>query len=169
MQNNPELVVQTEPARVLVVDDDLGMRHILRQLLEQDGHQVLEAANGQDALKLYKRCSPDLVLLDAVMPVMDGFTCCQQLCALNRSFLLPVLMITSLDDEISVNRAFKAGAIDYVTKPINQAVLRHRVHRIMQQSRLMKQVRQMNETLDDYAQNLSITVREQTAKLQRSL
>lgn len=154
---------------ILVVDDDLGMRRILRQLVEQEGFEVLEATNGHEALDLYNRYSPDLVLLDAVMPVMDGFTCCRQLCQARQPFPVPVLIVTTLNDDNSVSRAFEAGAIDYVTKPLNRAVLRQRIQRLIQQSRLMQQVQQMNEELENYAQTLNITIRERTAQLQRSL
>lgn len=161
--------VSAATALVLVVDDDLGMRLILRQLIEKEGFQVVEAVNGREALTLYEQYTPDLVLLDAVMPVMDGFTCCRQLCAVREPFAVPVLIVTTLDDEGSVIRAFEAGATDYVTKPLNQAVLRQRVHRLIQQSRLMQQVQHMNEELEHYAQTLNVTIRERTVQLQRSL
>jgi signal transduction histidine kinase/DNA-binding response OmpR family regulator len=161
--------VQPATALVLIVDDDLGMRRILRHLIEQEGFQVLEAANGQEALELYQRHSPDLVLLDAMMPVMDGFTCCRQLCHARQPFPVPVLIVTTLDDEESVDRAFEAGAIDYVTKPLNRAVLRQRVHRLIQQSRLFQQVKQMNKKLETHAQTLNVAIRERTAQLQRAL
>src|SRR6478672_113434 len=162
-------LIQTKTGLVLIVDDDLGMRKILCQLVAEEGFQVLEAANGQEALELYKYHSPDLVLLDAVMPVMDGVTCCHQLCNSPQLFPIPVLMVTSLDDDISVTRAFEAGAIDYVTKPINRAVLRQRVHRLIQQSWLMQQIQQLNSEVENYMQTLNVAIREQTAELQRSL
>jgi signal transduction histidine kinase len=165
----PTNLIQTKTGLVLIVDDDLGMRKILCQLVEEEGFQVLEAANGQEALELYKYHSPDLVLLDAVMPIMDGFTCCHQLCNSHQPFPIPVLMVTSLDDDFSVTRAFEAGAIDYVTKPINRAVLRQRVHRLIQQSWLMQQIQQLNSELENYMQTLNVAIREQTAELQRSL
>ncbi|XHX75919.1 MAG: response regulator [Stenomitos frigidus ULC029] len=159
----------TEMPTVLVVDDDLGMRRILRQLIEREGIQVIEATNGQEALALYNHSAPDLVLLDAMMPVMDGFTCCWHLCQSRQPFPVPVLMITSLDDEDSVTRAFEAGAIDYITKPIRRIVLQQRIQRLIQQSRLMQQVQRMNEELDNYAQTMNITLRKRTAELQRAL
>lgn len=169
--NKQELIstAQIETALVLVVDDDLGMRRILRQLLEQDGLEVIEATNGQEALELYHNTLPDIVLLDAMMPIMDGFICCQQLCNLHHPLTLPILIITTLDEEFYVKRAFEVGATDYITKPINGAVLRQRVQRLIQQSRLMQQVQQMNETLDTYAQNLNVEIRNQTAEIRRSL
>lgn len=137
----------TQTALVLVVDDDLGMRRILQQLLASDTLHIVEASNGNDALTLCDRYAFDLILLDAMMPGMDGFTCCRQLCQAQQPYPVPILMVTSLADETSINRAFEAGAIDYVTKPINRPVLQQRVQRLIQQSRLMQQVRQMNEDL----------------------
>ncbi|HEY9851918.1 MAG TPA: response regulator [Leptolyngbyaceae cyanobacterium] len=165
-QTNP---VSTKKGLVLIVDDDRGMRQILRFLVEKEGFQVIEAVNGEEALLFYKHYSPDLVLLDAMMPVMDGFTCCYQLCNSEQSFPVPVLMVTNLNDNASIVRAFEAGAVDYVTKPINRAILQQRVQRLIEQHRLMQQVRQMNDTLDNYAQKLNVAIRERTTELERSL
>lgn len=90
---------------VLVVDDDLGMQRILQQLLESENLQVITANNGQEALELYNRYGPDLVLLDAVMPSMDGFTCCYQLRQSHHPIPVSILMITTLNEEHSVNLA----------------------------------------------------------------
>lgn len=171
MPAQPEQInaLSTLAGLVLVVDDDLGMRRILQQLLEFENFQVIAASNGQEALELCDRYSPDLVLLDAVMPIMDGFTCCKQLCQSRHPFPVPILMVTTLDDEHSVIRAFEAGATDYVTKPINRPVLRQRVRRLIQQSHLVQQIQHMNQELDNYAQSLSIMIRERTAELERSL
>lgn len=158
--------LSTSAGLVLVVDDDLGMRRILQQLLESENLQVITASNGQEALELYDRYFPDLVLLDAVMPIMDGFTCCDQLCRSRNLLPVPILMVTTLDDEDSVVRAFGAGAIDYVTKPINRPVLRQKVQRLIQQSRLMQQIQRMNEELDNQAQTLTVAVQERTAELE---
>lgn len=171
MSGNPMKtnIESPEAPLVLIVDDDPGMRQILRKLVEQEGFQVVEAANGREALDLHSSYPADLVLLDAIMPAMDGFTCCRRLCNLRQPFPVPILIITTLDDESSIKQAFEAGAIDYVTKPINRVVLRQRLHRLIQQSRLMQQVQQMNDELDHYAQTLNVAIREQTVQLQRSL
>jgi len=144
---------------ILIVDDDRFMRIHLRRAMEQEGYQVAEVSNGEEALVAYTRLHPDIVLLDALMPVMDGFTCCRQLQKLaqvdallngnlpqdNSASLTPVLMITGLEDHDSVNQAFAAGAIDYITKPINWAVLRQRVRRLLQRNQALKQLRQQTE------------------------
>ncbi|MBE9126734.1 MULTISPECIES: response regulator [unclassified Coleofasciculus] len=152
---------------ILVVDDDQFIRELLRRVMEKEGYQVVEASNGEQGLEAYKRLKPHLVMLDALMPVMDGFTCCNQLQQLaeensTESELLdgevlhgasqtPVLMITGLDDPESVDRAFSVGATDYITKPIHLAVLRQRVRRLIQQFQLYKQLEQANRELQRLA------------------
>jgi diguanylate cyclase (GGDEF)-like protein len=137
--------------RVLVVDDDIFMRLQLRRAMEQEGYEVIEATNGEQGLEDYNRVRPDIVLLDAVMPVMDGFTFCAKLQALPSGDRTPVLMITGLEDEESVAQAFAVGATDYVTKPIHWAVLRQRVKRLIQQSQLYRQLESANQVLQRLA------------------
>ncbi|MEN9847801.1 MAG: hypothetical protein RL368_541, partial [Pseudomonadota bacterium] len=120
---------------VLVVDDDVFMREMLQNLLEEQGYEVVQAHNGQQALDCFEKCLPDLVLLDASMPVMDGFTACAKLKQLEAALDVPVVMITSLDDESSVDKAFEAGAVEYITKPVHWTVLRHRVQVILKARR----------------------------------
>ncbi|HQU15580.1 MAG: hypothetical protein B7Z66_00850 [Chromatiales bacterium 21-64-14] len=125
---------------ILVVDDDQATRLMLRRALERDGYRVEEAVDGGQALEIFDRSHPDLVLMDAVMPGIDGFTACAKLRSLPGGDLTPVLIITGLDDEESVNRAFESGASDYVHKPIRWAVLRQRVRRMLTESRAEKRV-----------------------------
>lgn len=116
---------------ILVADDDKFTRMLLRQILEKDGYQVEEVADGEQCLTAYTSHRPDMVLLDGIMPVMDGFTCCTQLQKLANGVHTPVLMITGLNDQASVDRAFEAGATDFVTKPIHPPVLRQRLRRLL--------------------------------------
>ncbi|HEY9604291.1 MAG TPA: response regulator [Allocoleopsis sp.] len=145
---------QKNPPLVLIVDDDKFMRIQLRRAMEQVGYQVVEASNGEEALAVYTRRKPDIVLLDAMMPVMDGFTCCTHLTNQVGTDSLkgnrptsptPVLMITALEDQASVDRAFEVGAIDYITKPIHWAVLRQRVNRLLQASQATEDLKQQTE------------------------
>jgi diguanylate cyclase (GGDEF)-like protein/PAS domain S-box-containing protein len=115
---------------VLIVDDDVFMRGMLQNLLESQGYRVIEAQDGIKAIEEFQRYSPDLILMDAAMPIMDGFTACSQL-RQEMGVDVPVIMITALDDEQSVNKAFEAGAMEYITKPVHWAVLRHRVEIIL--------------------------------------
>jgi diguanylate cyclase (GGDEF)-like protein len=132
---------------VLVADDDPFMRLQLRRAMEEEGYQVVEVTNGEQCLADYQRLHPDIVLLDAVMPVMDGFTCCANLQMLVESNRTPILMITGLEDAESVAQAFAAGATDYITKPIHWAVLRQRVRRLLYQNQLYRELESTNQLL----------------------
>lgn len=150
-------LIQRDSPLILVVDDDKFMRIQLRHAMEEAGYQVVEASNGEQGLAVYSRVQPDIVLLDALMPVMDGFTCCNLLRAYPVSdrttsssvaaslIPTPVLMITALEDQESVDQAFEAGATDYITKPIHWAVLRQRVHRLLEATRVTAQLQQQTE------------------------
>ncbi|MFM7274347.1 MAG: response regulator, partial [Gammaproteobacteria bacterium] len=118
-------------SRILVVDDDRGSRFALRETLLGEGHEVLEASDGQQAVEICRQSAPDLVLLDGVMPVMDGFSACALIRTLPGCATVPVLIVTGLDDEGAVDKAFAAGATDYIAKPINYAVLRRRIEHML--------------------------------------
>jgi len=119
---------------VLVVDDDAGGRRLTRATLTKAGFTVSEAGDGLAALDAMRAALPDLVLLDVSMPVMDGFTACAELRRLPGGDRVPVVMMTGLDDTASIERAFEVGATDFITKPINWAVLPHRVRYMMRAS-----------------------------------
>ena len=148
------------PPLILVADDDKVMRVCLRRAMEQEGYQVVEAVDGENCLALFSKLNPDVVLVDAVMPHMDGFTCCQQIQLIeSRQGVIqtPILMITGLDDEESVEQAFASGAIDFVTKPIHWAVLRRRVKHLLQQVKLYEQLQDANEELTRLATSDGLT------------
>jgi diguanylate cyclase (GGDEF)-like protein/PAS domain S-box-containing protein len=121
-------------SRVLVVDDDVASRKLMRKTLLREGFEVLEAENGEQALAVFEEHHPDIVLLDVEMPVMNGFTACKKLREHPHADHLPVLMVTGLDDIASVNRAYEAGATDFIAKPINWAVLGHRIRYMLRSS-----------------------------------
>ena len=149
---SPTKSLDLPAATILVVDDDPFMQMQLKLYLQKEGHQVVLAKDGQDALAQFETVQPELVLLDAMMPMMKGFDCCQTLVARHPENPPLVLMITGLEDENSVDRAFEAGAIDYVTKPIHWAVLRQRVKRLLHQSRLQRQLESANQLLEKLSQ-----------------
>jgi diguanylate cyclase (GGDEF)-like protein len=113
--------------RILVVDDDAGGRRLTRATLSRCGYDVVEAADGLVALESARQELPAMVLLDVSMPRMDGFETCAELRRLPGGDGVPIMMMTGLDDTQSIERAFESGATDFVTKPINWAVLPHRV------------------------------------------
>ena len=136
---------------VLVADDDKTTRLGVRQAMEQEGYQVVEAGDGESCLTVFQRSRPDVVLLDAIMPGLDGFSCCRKIQELSGVTRTPVLMITGLEDQESVDRAFEVGAVDYITKPIHWGVLRQRVRRLIQQARLYQQLETANHELQRLA------------------
>jgi len=119
------------PTTILVVDDDEQLRILFRYKLEEEGFNVVEAATGEEAISVYQQTTPTLILMDAVMPGMDGFDACQKIFGLATPEKPIVLMTTSLDDEKSVSKAFDAGAADYITKPIHWAVLTNRLKHLL--------------------------------------
>ncbi|UBF28375.1 PleD family two-component system response regulator [Kovacikia minuta CCNUW1] len=134
-----------QSAQILVVDDERLLRLMLNHAMQKDGYQLLEVSSGEECLFVCQQKLPAMVLLDAMLPGMDGFTCCAKLKQIFGEQCPPVLMITSLDDQSSVDRAFEVGAIDYVTKPIHWAVLRQRVRRILQATWTLAELRQKME------------------------
>ncbi|MGB3637650.1 MAG: response regulator, partial [Rivularia sp. (in: cyanobacteria)] len=122
---------QKNPTQILIVDDQKTLRLVLRKAIEKQGYRVIEACNGQHCLDICQKQTPDMILLDAMMPAMDGFTCCTKLQTLMGDRCPPILMVTVLDDQKSVERALQVGASDYITKPINWDVLAQRVNRLL--------------------------------------
>jgi diguanylate cyclase (GGDEF)-like protein/PAS domain S-box-containing protein len=120
---------------VLVVDDDVSMRLLTRETLEQAGFRVEEAVDGKAGVAAFERLRPDIVLLDVLMPVLDGFGACAALRKLEGGDHAPVLMMTGLDDSDSINRAYEAGATDFITKPIAWPMLGHRVRYLLRANR----------------------------------
>ncbi len=139
----------TPTPRILVVDDDAGGRRLTRATLSKAGFAVTEAGNGQLALEAMQAQMPDLVLLDVSMPVMDGFTACAELRALPGGDRVPVVMMTGLDDTQSIDRAFEVGATDFITKPINWAVLPHRVRYMLRASSAIHDLQQNQRRLSN--------------------
>ena len=115
-------------ARVLLVDDESMIRDMLRRMLEARGHQVLEAGDGPAALELYEAERPDMVLLDLVMPGMNGLETLVELRKLDPE--ARIAMLTSMRQEDTVRRAIQLGARDYVVKPVMSGRLMDAVNRL---------------------------------------
>jgi DNA-binding response OmpR family regulator len=110
--------------KILIVDDDSAMLHLLKQTLSLAGGRIHTAPNGAEGLKQFYTHQPDLVLLDVMMPDLDGFEICR---LIRRSSNVPIIMLTALGQEQDIIRGFNAGADDYVTKPFNSKILIARV------------------------------------------
>ncbi|MGE0385271.1 MAG: diguanylate cyclase [Gammaproteobacteria bacterium] len=123
--------------RILVVDDDAGPRAIAARMLGEAGYEVDLAAGGEAALARLDAQRPDLVLLDVIMPGMDGYDVCEAIRARADGELLPVVMVTGLDDLSAVERAFQVRATDFVRKPIEWPVLLHRLRYLLRGAQAM--------------------------------
>ena len=113
--------------RVLVVEDEEKIRRLLRDILETQGHEVLVAEDGERALATAFAEPPDVVLLDIMLPRMDGFEVCRCLRQDARTGHVPILMVTALQDRTAMLTGIRAGANDFLTKPIDAEELRLRV------------------------------------------
>jgi len=127
----------TEIPLVLVVDDDDTSRLIARASLEKAGFAVEEAVNGRDGVGTFERLSPALVLMDVMMPEMDGFAACAAIRDLPGGDRAPILMMTALNDVDSIRKAYRAGATDFASKPINGTALGFRVGYLIRASRVL--------------------------------
>lgn len=123
------------PSTILVADDDELLLALLTHRLSARGYQVQTAQNGQDALDLARAKRPDAIVLDAMMPVLDGFAALQQLKADPALSTIPVIMLTALKGESDVVAALDAGAADYLVKPFMAEELLSRLGRLLRTSR----------------------------------
>src|SRR5579864_8579760 len=127
--------------RVLVADDDRLLREIACATLEAAGFAVETAASGDAALAACARHLPDIVLLDVEMADGDGYQACTNIRTLPGGFDVPIVMVTGLDDPTSIDRAYHAGATDFVVKPINWALLVHRIRYVLRGARTIEALR----------------------------
>jgi len=132
---------------VLVVDDDEVLRFLTEAALTNAGLEVAEARDGAEALKAIAERRPDIVLLDVNMPVMDGYECCQRLRRQSGCETLPVLMLTGYDDVDSINRAYEAGATDFMTKAANCNIVAHRVRYMLRAARAFDELAESRKQL----------------------
>ncbi len=146
--NEAPVRVKRGAGKILIADDDAANRNILRRRLECDGHVVVEAENGLNVLALLRESPCDLVLLDIMMPAMDGFQTLARM-KLDASLRdLPVIMISALDELESVVRCIEMGADDYLPKPFNRVLLRARIGASLEKKWLRDRERRKTEELE---------------------
>ncbi|GAB1260223.1 response regulator [Aurantivibrio plasticivorans] len=139
---------------VLVVDDTPETLSMLNDTLEQAGATVLVALEGQQALTIASNITPDIILMDALMPNMDGFETCKRLKAIGKLEHVPVIFMTGLSDSDSIVKGFDAGGVDYITKPVNGIELVARMQTHLNNARLTLSAR---SALDNAGQFLFAT------------
>jgi signal transduction histidine kinase len=118
-------------ATILIVDDEASNRGLFQAQLQQDGYAIMAAANGEEALQQVDRRLPDLILLDAMMPGLNGFQVAERLKGEERTRHIPIIMITALDDQESRMQALSKGAEEFLTKPVRHSELLARVRNLL--------------------------------------
>lgn len=138
------------PGKILIVDDDPKSRDLLASLLLPDGHKIEQAGDGYEALRKARSFKPDVILLDIMMPDMDGFDVCKAVRVEPAIALIPIILVTALDDRDSMLQGLEAGADEFVAKPFNRLEMRTRVRSILRLNRyqhVLAERRKLEESL----------------------
>jgi DNA-binding response OmpR family regulator len=138
-------------AKILLVDDIPDNIRALFNFLSRRQFHVLVAQDGESTLHIAENEHPDIILLDVMMPGMDGFETCELLKHNPQTIEIPVIFMTALTESVDKVKAFKVGAVDYITKPVNQEEILARLHTHLSFSRLQRELRARNEQLDSFA------------------
>ena len=148
-------------ARVLIVDDTVQNIQVLGTVLREQNYQINVAQNGLQALESVEKVPPDLILLDVMMPELDGFETCKRLKANDETKEIPIIFLTAKVETEDVVHGFELGAVDYVTKPFNAVELLARVKTHLELRRLQRE-------LEEYSEQLEQKVAERTAEVRQA-
>ena len=136
-----------EPLTILIAEDSAADRMLLSSIVRRQGHEVLTAANGAEAVEAFRQQRPQLVLMDAMMPVMDGFEAAQQIKALAGETLVPIIFLSSLSESEALARCLEAGGDDFLAKPYNQVILAAKIKAMDRLRRLQATVLQQRDQI----------------------
>jgi len=142
--------VQLKQSKILVADDDRVQRLMLTQICEQAGHEVFLAENGEEAVHIFKNEAPDLVILDIFMPKMDGIDAATEIQKVLGNKYVPVVFITSSDNDTQLQRCIDVGADDFVHKPFNTLVLKAKINSLLRVQQLYQQQYSQKQQLLEY-------------------
>ena len=161
MTTNPEPWATAARSRVLIVDDDPPTRHLIEILLQREDLETTTAEDGAQALALVKQFKPHLILLDLMMPGMTGYEVVKTIKTDPETRLIPIILISALEDRASRLQGLQVGAEEFLTKPIDQLDLQIRVKNLLR-------LRKFNEFLENHNQILELKVQERTRALHDS-
>ncbi|HWL92145.1 MAG TPA: response regulator [Phycisphaerae bacterium] len=157
-----------DPPRILIVDDNETNRDILEARLRTQGYDLVQAEDGEEAMEAVKNCSPDLVLLDVMMPKIDGVEVCRRLKADVSLPFTPIILVTAKADTIDIVTGLNAGADEYLTKPVDQAALVARVRSMLRFKALHDKVHAQAADLADWNRTLEARVASQLSEIERA-
>lgn len=160
--------ISVKGSKVLVVDDTPANLDLIRQILETDGYDVSFATHGKQALEIASINKPDLILLDIMMPEMDGIETCRRLKLLASIKEIPVVFITAKTDRKDVAEGFRVGAVDYICKPVQKEEVSARVECHLKLQALVKARDDLINQLCDHTKKIEIKVEEQNRQLQQN-
>ena len=148
--NVPVEKVEETKALILIIDDDNVSRKTVAAILRKNGYDVTQAENGEDGIIQFQKSKPDLVLLDVVMPDLNGYEVCEKIRSICTESIeaMPIVMLTGQNDAESIESAFSSGATDFVTKPVNLKLLGQRITYILRNSRNYKELQDKQKQLD---------------------
>ncbi len=135
--------------RVLIIDDDESLRLLIAAVLGRDAYDIHHATNGSEGIEQFASVRPRLILMDALMPKLDGFEASAAIRALPDGGQVPILMMTGLDDPTAVARGYACGVSDFIDKPFNRMILRQRVRRMMDAALVSEQLHTAEQRLKE--------------------
>ncbi|GAA5316913.1 MAG: two-component system response regulator HsbR [Candidatus Pelagadaptatus aseana] len=140
---------ESSSLKVLIADDTDTDRMILESIVKREGHQVVSVCNGVEAVNAYEQERPDIVLMDALMPILDGFGAARQIKALAGEELVPIIFLTSLNDTESLVKCLDAGGDDFLSKPYNRVILQAKI-------KAFSRMREMNITMQEQRDQIAL-------------
>jgi adenylate cyclase len=155
------------PPRILIVDDNPTNVKVLQTRLAAEGYEIVTAADGEEGLAAARQHTPDLILLDVMMPKLDGFEVCRRLRADAAFPFTPIIMVTAMADSKDVVAGLEAGGDEYLTKPVDHAALAARVHSMLRIKRLHDTVETLAAEVKEWNASLERRVAEQVGELER--
>ena len=163
--NQPQVQMST----IMIVDDEAENREALIQMLAQFGFELQVAHHGQEMFELLDNTLPDIILLDVLMPGMDGFEVCRRLKEKNDTKDIPVILMTALSETVNKVTGLELGAVDYITKPFQEEEVLGRLKSNLVIRSLQKQIKQTNESLDYEVTQRTRELAESNERLQQEI
>ena len=139
--------------RILVVDDEPTNRLILQAMLSKEGHDILQAENGRHAIEVFSEDEVDIVLMDVMMPVMDGYESAREIKKLSGARFIPIIFLTAITDEEALVECIRNGGDDFLTKPYNRIILKAKMDALIRIQELYQTVKTQNNILERYQLN----------------